>query len=178
MCCLQLFEGRQPFAGMDPIKAAALAASKGLRPEFQNKRVPEQVKQILYLSSIVLFNLYSVVVFYSYSVVFNVYSLVFNLYSVVFNLYSVVFNLYSVVFNLYLVVLFNCIPLYEQVKEILQELWDPIAQRRPNIMEVLVRFDAMDRGRSLKAPGVRVSRQPESSSGVDGKKATCACVIA
>ena len=104
--CLQLFEGRQPFEGMDPIKAAALAASKGLRPEFQNKRVPAKVK------------------------------------------------------------------------ELIQELWDPIAQRRPNFMEVLVRFDAMDRGRSLKAPGVRVARQSETSPGIDGKKATCACVIA
>lgn len=110
----QLFEGKQPFEGMDPIKAAAAAASNGLRPQFKNPRV---------------------------------------------------------------------IP---KIKELIEELWDPIAQRRPNFMEVLVRLDALDRTLKLPTASGRqkaaIGRNEANSQHVNRKlpktQSSCACVVA
>mmetsp|Transcript_13433 Transcript_13433/g.18371 ORF Transcript_13433/g.18371 Transcript_13433/m.18371 type:complete len:492 (-) Transcript_13433:364-1839(-) len=77
MIVYQMFELKQPFEGMDPIKAAAQAASNGLRPQFTTKRTPPAIK------------------------------------------------------------------------ELITELWDAVAAKRPSFMEVLVRLDAVDRMRDM-----------------------------
>jgi hypothetical protein len=101
----QMFEGRQPYEGMDPIKAAAAAASNGLRPTFLNKNIPPKVK------------------------------------------------------------------------ELIEELWDPIAQRRPNFMEVLARFEVINsqvinsRRPCTLCPLLRPYHSTPSPGGCSGQRA-------
>mmetsp|Transcript_964 Transcript_964/g.1701 ORF Transcript_964/g.1701 Transcript_964/m.1701 type:complete len:493 (+) Transcript_964:198-1676(+) len=47
MIMYQMFEGKQPFQGMDPIKAAMMAASAGLRPVFSGSITPEPMKTLI-----------------------------------------------------------------------------------------------------------------------------------
>jgi len=47
MIMYQMFEGCQPFKGMDPVKAAMQAASTGLRPSFHGKNTPEPIRELI-----------------------------------------------------------------------------------------------------------------------------------
>jgi len=47
MIMYQMFEGKQPFHGMDPIKAAMMAASAGLRPVYSGSITPEPMKTLI-----------------------------------------------------------------------------------------------------------------------------------
>lgn len=107
MIAYQMFEGRQPYEGMDPIKAAAAAASNGLRPTFLNKNIPPKVK------------------------------------------------------------------------ELIEELWDPIAQRRPNFMEVLARFEVINSQVAKVGGGGTPTRQTTVDTLHAAKvEQSCACSIA
>eukprot|EP00959_Pyramimonas_sp_CCMP1952_P071639 1496278-Pyramimonas_sp.AAC.1 len=47
MIMYQMFEGCQPFKGMDPVKAAMQAASTGLRPQFNGRTTPAPVRDLI-----------------------------------------------------------------------------------------------------------------------------------